>query len=121
MLQVKVKVGIPPPPKTWAATAPAPSWWWGLRGICLQFLFPAFGTIDSAGTSLLHLVSFGLKTWIAFFVAGCCASLFTSAVLRLFTSGVEAGAEGAGLVEQKDREEATTYIILIIEMYLPLN
>ena len=107
MLQVKVKVGIPR--------------WWGLRGICLQFLFPAFGTIDSAGTSLLHLVSFGLKTWIAFFVAGCCASLFTSAVLRLFTSGVEAGAEGAGLVEQKDREEATTYIILIIEMYLPLN
>lgn len=74
--------------------------------------------IDSAGTSLLHLVSFGLKTWIAFFVAGCCASLITNAVLRLFTSGVEAGAEGAGLVEKKDREEATTYIILIIEMYL---
>jgi len=92
--------------------------WIAFPRICFQFLFPAFGMIDSAGTSLLHLVSFGLKTWIAFFVAGCCASLITNAVLRLFTSGVEAGAEGAGLVEKKDREEATTYIILIIEMYL---
>ena len=74
--------------------------------------------MDALGSTLLHLGSFSFRVWISFLLAGLCASLVTSSILRLFCSGVEVTAESAGVVEEEDRSLAQTYIILAIEMCL---
>lgn len=92
--------------------------WIAFPRILFQFLFPPFGAVDALGSTLLHLGSFSCRVWISFVLAGLCASLVTSSILRLFSSGVEVTAESAGVVEEVDRSLAQTYIILAIEMYL---
>lgn len=92
--------------------------WIAFPRILFQFLFPPFGRVDALGSTLLHLGSFSFRVWISFLLAGLCASLVTSSILRLFSSGVEVTAESAGVVEEEDRSLAQTYIILAIEMYM---
>eukprot|EP00435_Cladocopium_sp_Y103_P014148 s3492_g3.t1 len=92
--------------------------WLAFPRVFFQFLFPPFGSIDTVGSTVLHGASFSLKTWIAFFLAGLCASFITNGLLRLLGSGMEAGAEQAGVVESSNRDEAQAYIMLAIEMYM---
>lgn len=92
--------------------------WLAFPRVFFQFLFPPFGNIDAVGTTFLHVASFSLKTWIAFLLAGICASSITNALLRLLGAGVEAGAEQTGVVEAKSRDEAQVYIMLAIQMYM---
>lgn len=92
--------------------------WLAFPRLFFQFVFPPFGTIDVLGSMVLHGKSFPLKTWVAFILAGFCASFVTNGVLRLLGSGVEAGAEGAGMVKEEHRDEVQAWIMLGIELYI---
>lgn len=92
--------------------------WVAFPRVFFQFLFPPFGSIDTVGTTILHGASFSLKTWVAFILAGLCASFITNGLLRLLGSGMEAGAEEAGVIGHDDRDEVQAYIMLAVEMYM---
>ncbi|CAK9117410.1 unnamed protein product [Durusdinium trenchii] len=92
--------------------------WLAFPRVFFQFLFPPFGSIDTVGSIFLHGASFSVKTWLAFLLAGACASFITNSVLRLFGTGVVEGATDTGLIESDDREEAQAYVMLAIEMYM---
>lgn len=92
--------------------------WLAFPRVCFQFLFPPRGNVDVFGGMFLHALSFPCKTWVAFVLAGMCASFITNNLLRLLGSGAELGAEQVGAVKKEDREDATMWIMLLIEMYM---
>eukprot|EP00931_Biecheleriopsis_adriatica_P090249 TRINITY_DN64264_c0_g1_i1.p1 TRINITY_DN64264_c0_g1~~TRINITY_DN64264_c0_g1_i1.p1 ORF type:complete len:566 (+),score=116.08 TRINITY_DN64264_c0_g1_i1:61-1758(+) len=92
--------------------------WLAFPRLCFQFLFPPRGSIDVFGGMILHGASFSCKTWVAFILAGVCASFITNNLLKLLGSGAERGAEEAGVVKEKDRDDATVWIMLAIELYM---
>eukprot|EP00913_Durusdinium_trenchii_P003966 g3674.t1 len=61
----------------------------------------------------LHGASFSVKTWLAFLLAGACASFITNSLPLMPCCG-----EDTGLIESDDREEAQAYVMLAIEMYM---
>eukprot|EP00438_Fugacium_kawagutii_P006142 Skav234017 [mRNA] locus=scaffold3484:148954:150630:- [translate_table: standard] len=95
--------------------------WLAFPRVFLQFLFPAFGNVDTVGANILHGASFSLKTWIAFISAGWCASFITRWTLGLLGSGMEAGAKQAGVMQQTDTDEddeTQAYIQLAVQLYI---
>lgn len=92
--------------------------WLAFPRVCFNFLFPPTGSIDVLGSMFLHGASFPLKTWVAFILAGMCASFVTSNILRLLGNGAELGAEETGLVSEQDRMAAQEWIMLGIELYM---
>ncbi|CAK0830850.1 unnamed protein product, partial [Prorocentrum cordatum] len=51
--------------------------------------FPPRGNVDVIGSMVLHGASFSLMTWVAFILAGFCASLVTNSLLQLLGMGAE--------------------------------
>jgi len=95
--------------------------WLAFPRVCFQFLYPPRSNIDVAGSMVLHAASFPLKTWVAFALAGFCASTVTRWLLHLFGMAGEAAAEKSGAVaveSQEDRDIMIDYINLLIQMYL---
>jgi len=95
--------------------------WLALPRVLFRLLFPPQGNIDVPGGMVLHAWSFPLRMWVAFILAGFCASFITTNILKLFTSGAETAAESSGAVHpetQEDREDIQAYIMLGIEMYM---
>lgn len=92
--------------------------WLAFPRIAFQALFPPRSNVDVFGSMVLHGTSFKLRTWIAFFLAGYCASWVTSHVLELFTSGAERAAEHTGLVDKKDRQDTTDLILMGLQLYM---
>lgn len=95
--------------------------WFAFPRIIFQLFFPPKGNVDVPGSMVLHVASFPLRTWVAFVLAGFCASTVTSTVLNLFSSSAEKVAEKTGAVHaetQEDRDAITSWIMLAIEMYM---
>jgi len=92
--------------------------WLAFPRVCFQFLFPSREAVDVFGGMFLHGASFPLKTWVAFGLAGMCASFVTNHILMLIGSGAELGAEESGVVHKEDREQAQVWIMLAIELYM---
>jgi pheromone shutdown protein TraB len=94
--------------------------WLAFPRVAGRVLFPASGSVDVPGSMVLHLLSFPLRTWIAFGLAGLCASFVTTNLLKLFSSGAEHAAEGTGVVhveKEEDRQAYQEWIMLVLEMY----
>uniref|UniRef100_A0A7S0F9A6 PA domain-containing protein n=1 Tax=Pyrodinium bahamense TaxID=73915 RepID=A0A7S0F9A6_9DINO len=92
--------------------------WLAFPRVLFRALFPPRGNVDVFGSMVLHATSFPLRTWVAFILAGMCASFVTSNLLTLFGFGVEQAGEGTGVVAKEDREVAQTFIMLGIEMFM---
>jgi hypothetical protein len=92
--------------------------WLAFPRIFFQCLFPPATSIDVFGSIFLHAKSFSLRTWLAFLLAGFCASQVTSHILSLFSQGTERVAEHTGAVRKEDRSEAQTWITLILQLYM---
>mmetsp|Transcript_118860 Transcript_118860/g.341330 ORF Transcript_118860/g.341330 Transcript_118860/m.341330 type:complete len:578 (-) Transcript_118860:191-1924(-) len=95
--------------------------WLGFPRVVFMFLYPPRGNIDVLGGMFLHAASFPLRTWLAFILAGFCASKVTNLLLQALGMVGETAAEKSGTVvvhNQEERDEWTTYIMLIIELYL---
>jgi hypothetical protein len=92
--------------------------WLAFPRVFFRVLFPARGSVDVIGSMFLHAASFSLRTWIAFILAGFCASFVTNKLLYGVGYGTEKAAEEAGVVKEEDAEDVQTYIMLAIEMYL---
>eukprot|EP00928_Gymnodinium_smaydae_P042794 TRINITY_DN28788_c0_g1_i1.p1 TRINITY_DN28788_c0_g1~~TRINITY_DN28788_c0_g1_i1.p1 ORF type:complete len:578 (+),score=102.10 TRINITY_DN28788_c0_g1_i1:76-1809(+) len=95
--------------------------WLAFPRILFRLLFPPSENIDIPGSMVLHVMSFPLRTWVAFALAGFCASFVTSNILQLFSTGAEKAAEGSGVVKvdkQEDRDALQAWIMLAIEMYM---
>jgi len=67
---------------------------------------------------LLHAISFPFLTWVAFIVAGFCASFVTNHLLKLFGFGVEQAGESTGVVAKEDRQAVQEWIMVAVELYL---
>mmetsp|Transcript_67494 Transcript_67494/g.213576 ORF Transcript_67494/g.213576 Transcript_67494/m.213576 type:complete len:562 (+) Transcript_67494:59-1744(+) len=92
--------------------------WLAFPRVCFRALFPPKGNVDIFGSMVLHASSFPCRTWVAFVLAGFCASFITSHVLELLGFGVEQAGEGTGVVAKEDRDEVQALIMCIAEMYL---
>jgi len=92
--------------------------WLAFPRVCFQVLFPPRGNVDVLGSMVLHATSFPLRTWVAFIIAGFCASFVTKHLLLLFGFGVEQAGEGAGVVSKEDRDAVQAWIMLGVEMYM---
>lgn len=92
--------------------------WLALPRVLLRACFPSKEDVDLAGTTVLHFLSFRLRTWIAFIVAGACAGCLVGFLLMLVGRGAEGAAEHSGVVKPRDRDEAWTFIVLLLELYL---
>jgi len=92
--------------------------WLAFPRVFFRVLFPPRGNVDVIGGMFLHGASFPLKTWVAFIIAGFCASTVTNKILELFGFAAEQGAEKTGAVSKEDRDVAQAYIMLLIEMYM---
>mmetsp|Transcript_137862 Transcript_137862/g.344136 ORF Transcript_137862/g.344136 Transcript_137862/m.344136 type:complete len:567 (-) Transcript_137862:305-2005(-) len=92
--------------------------WIAFPRVFFRVLFPPPGNVDVIGSMFLHGASFPLKTWVAFIIAGFCASTVTNKILELFGYAAEQGAEQTGAVSKEDRDVAQAYIMLLIEMYM---
>lgn len=92
--------------------------WMAFPRVFFRVLFPARGSIDVVGSMVLHVLSFPLRTWVAFFLAGFCASSVTSKILELAGSGAERTAETTGVVKEEDRDAVQAWIMLGIELYM---
>lgn len=95
--------------------------WLAFPRVLRSVLFPPMGNVDVIGSTVLHLASLPLKTWIAYLCAGYTAGLFTSFIMGLFSYGAVEGAEASGAVEvnsAKDRSALQDLIMLCIELYL---
>jgi pheromone shutdown protein TraB len=95
--------------------------WLAFPRIAARLLFPPQENVDVPGGMVLHLMSFPLRTWIAFGLAGACASFVTTNILQFFSAGAEHAAEGAGVVhveKESDRENNQALLMLAIEMYM---
>eukprot|EP00928_Gymnodinium_smaydae_P009538 TRINITY_DN13577_c1_g3_i1.p1 TRINITY_DN13577_c1_g3~~TRINITY_DN13577_c1_g3_i1.p1 ORF type:complete len:702 (-),score=156.77 TRINITY_DN13577_c1_g3_i1:71-1978(-) len=92
--------------------------WLAFPRLALRFLFPSQRSVDVLGSTVLHLKSLSLRTWLAFVVSGFCASWIMSHILQLLSASAERAGEATGAVSQQDRSDATTYLMLAIELYL---
>jgi len=92
--------------------------WMAFPRIAFQVLFPPRRNIDVMGSIVLHGKSFSLRTWVAFCLAGYCASFVTSHILALFSNGAERAVEQTGAVKAEDRSAAQTWIALILQLYM---
>eukprot|EP00929_Paragymnodinium_shiwhaense_P001174 TRINITY_DN101393_c0_g1_i1.p1 TRINITY_DN101393_c0_g1~~TRINITY_DN101393_c0_g1_i1.p1 ORF type:complete len:568 (-),score=128.31 TRINITY_DN101393_c0_g1_i1:60-1763(-) len=95
--------------------------WFAFPRILFRILFPADDSVDIPGSMVLHGISFPLRTWVAFILAGFCASFITTHILGFFCTGAEQAAEGAGVVHtksQQEKDDMTALIMLGIEMYM---
>jgi len=92
--------------------------WLAFPRVLFRVLFPPRGNVDVIGSMFLHGASFPLRTWVAFVLAGFCASTVTNKILELFGSGAERAAEQTGAVSKEDRDIVQAYIMLAIEMYM---
>eukprot|EP00811_Abedinium_folium_P003479 NODE_13198_length_1179_cov_7.084601.p1 GENE.NODE_13198_length_1179_cov_7.084601~~NODE_13198_length_1179_cov_7.084601.p1 ORF type:complete len:337 (-),score=106.56 NODE_13198_length_1179_cov_7.084601:167-1117(-) len=93
--------------------------WLAFPRIAFLVLFPLKdGSVDVIGSIVLHLMSFQLRTWAAFLLAGFAASFVTSNLLQLLSYGAEQGAENTGLVKKRDRYAVEDMILLVVEMYM---
>jgi len=92
--------------------------WLAFPRIAFQVLFPPRQNVDVAGSIVLHAKSFPVRTWVAFLLAGFCASFVTSHVMALFTNGAERAAEAAGAVNKENRTDIQTLIALALQLYM---
>jgi len=92
--------------------------WLCFPRILLQALFPPLENVDVAGSMVLHAASFTLRTWVAFLLAGVCASQITTQILTLFGYGASKAVEETGAVSSEDREDLQAFIMLGIQMYI---
>jgi len=95
--------------------------WLAFPRVVFRFFFPPQGNIDVLGSMFLHGASFPCRTWIAFVLAGFCASRVTNLILELFGMAGEQAAERSGAVtvhSKEDRDLVQAYIMLLIEMYM---
>lgn len=93
--------------------------WMAFPRVLWNVLFPPLGNVDVMGGMMLHAASFPLRTWVAFILAGFCASQITSHILALFGWGASKAVQEAGGVEsEKDRDNLQQYIMLGIQMYI---
>lgn len=92
--------------------------WLAFPRVCFQFLFPPRVNVDVLGSMVLHAISFPLCTWVAFILAGFCASFVTNHLLAFFGFGVEQAGESTGVVAKEDRQEVQQWIMLGVELYL---
>jgi len=92
--------------------------WNAFPRIFFQVLFPPRTNVDVGGSIVLHAKSFSLRTWVAFGLAGYCASFVTSHVLALFTNGAERVVESSGAVKKEDRDVMQTYFALFMQLYM---
>jgi len=92
--------------------------WLAFPRIAFQVLFPPRQNVDVAGSIVLHAKSFSPRTWVAFVLAGFCASQVTSHVMALFTNGAERVVEQTGAVKKEDREAMQTWIALFVQLYM---
>eukprot|EP00416_Gambierdiscus_australes_P024488 CAMPEP_0171062338 /NCGR_PEP_ID=MMETSP0766_2-20121228/5005_1 /TAXON_ID=439317 /ORGANISM="Gambierdiscus australes, Strain CAWD 149" /LENGTH=726 /DNA_ID=CAMNT_0011518135 /DNA_START=60 /DNA_END=2239 /DNA_ORIENTATION=+ len=92
--------------------------WLGFPRVFFQVLFPPKGNVDVMGSMVLHGISFPLRTWLAFLLAGLCASSITSRILKLFGTGVEKAGEATGTVDPDDAAVVQGWIVFWIEMYM---
>jgi hypothetical protein len=92
--------------------------WLAFPRIALKALFPPRENVDVFGSMVIHAASFKIRTWVAFFLAGFCASWVTRHIMLLFTSGAERAAEHTGLVKKEDREDTTDWILFFLQLYM---
>jgi len=92
--------------------------WMAFPRIAFQALFPPRTNVDVFGSIFLHAKSFSLRTWLAFVLAGFCASQVTSHILAFFSDGAERVAEHTGAVNKEDRGLAQTYAALVLQLYM---
>jgi len=92
--------------------------WLSFPRVVFRVLFPPRGNVDVIGSMVLHGASFSLMTWVAFILAGFCASLVTNSLLQLLGMGAEKAAESTGVVKQEDSEDVQNFIMLGIELYM---
>lgn len=108
-----------------AAVVPTPcniykslSAWLGFPRVLARFFFPRSDNVDCFGSIFLHAWSFPLKTWVAFLLAGFCASQVTNFIMESFTDGAAKAAESAGVVKKKDHQDLQVLLMLALEFYL---
>jgi pheromone shutdown protein TraB len=92
--------------------------WLAFPRIAFQALFPPRHNVDVFGSMVLHAKSFSIRTWVAFFIAGYCASWVTSNILKLLTGAAERGAEQTGMVKKEDRDITTDLMLFFLQLYL---
>lgn len=92
--------------------------WLAFPRVFFRVLYPPRGNVDVVGGMILHAASFSLMTWVAFILAGFCASCVTNFLLTAFGMGATKAAEGAGVVQEEDSEDVQNYIMLGVEMYM---
>lgn len=92
--------------------------WLAFPRIAFQVLFPPRQNVDVAGSIVLHAKSFSIRTWVAFLLAGFCASQVTSHVMALIIGGGERAAEAAGAVKEENRADIQNWIALILQLYM---
>eukprot|EP00933_Yihiella_yeosuensis_P005776 TRINITY_DN110362_c0_g1_i1.p1 TRINITY_DN110362_c0_g1~~TRINITY_DN110362_c0_g1_i1.p1 ORF type:complete len:567 (+),score=95.85 TRINITY_DN110362_c0_g1_i1:79-1779(+) len=92
--------------------------WLAFPRVAFLFLFPPRGNVDVLGSMFLHGAAFPLRHWVAFIIAGMCASFVMNKFLFLISTGAEKGAEQAGAVEAEDAEDMQVWILFFMELYM---
>jgi len=91
--------------------------WLAIHCCAFRFLFPAPGNLDALGSVALHAVSFPCRTWIAFVIAGFCASTVSTFVLQACTTEVTEAAVDTGAVTQSNEAYAQIWLTNILMLY----
>jgi len=92
--------------------------WLAFPRVFFQVLYPPRGNVDVIGSIFLHVASFPLRVWAAFFLAAYCASSVTSKILELIGMVGTEGAVETGVVKEEDRQAMQDWVMLGIEFYL---
>lgn len=92
--------------------------WLAFPRVLFRILFPTRSDVDCVGGCFLHALSFHCRTWVAFILAGLCASFVTSHLLQWFGHGVTEGAEKAGMVREENGQAFEAWMVLAIEFYM---
>jgi len=92
--------------------------WMAFPRIAFQVLFPPRTNVDVAGSIILHLKSFSIRTGVAFILAGFCASFVTSHILAFISNGSERAVEATGVVKKEDRGMAQAMSAIILQLYM---
>lgn len=89
--------------------------WLCFPRLFFRLLFPPMTNVDVLGSTFVHAFSFSCRTWVAFILAGVCASFVMSTILNCLTLAPVHLAAKAGVVS--DEEGFHTYVMLLLEFY----
>lgn len=92
--------------------------WIAFPRVMFQFFYPPRSNVDVAGSTIFHMASLRLRTWIAFVLAGIAASYVTTSVLKLLSFAAEQGAEESGAVSSSNRDATQAWIMLGVQLFL---